>query len=58
MRKRNRTKLITAKEVWQATQKEPPRFRLSKREAASLARGLNQAREGKLIEIDFRKNTR
>ena len=55
MRKRNRTKPFTAEEVWQAMQKESPRFRLTKREAASLARGLNQAKQGKLIEIDFRE---
>lgn len=55
MRKRNRNKPITAKEVWLATQKEPPQFRLTKKEAASVARGLNQARQGKLTEIDFRQ---
>lgn len=51
MRKRTQTKPITARGVWQATQKESPRFRLTKKEAASLTRGLNQAREGKLVEI-------
>ena len=51
MRKKNRTKPITAKEVWEATQKEPLRFRLTKKETAGLARGLNQAREGKLVGI-------
>ena len=58
MRKKARTKPITAQEVWQATRKEPPRFRLTKKEAASLARGLNQARKGKFVEIDFRQNAR